>query len=156
MTGRAVTSGARGVMLAAIAAAALTGCTAQFRDHGYTPPESDLARIVPGVDTRATVEDLVGVPTSQGILNNDGYYWVSSRMRTFAWQRPQVVQREVVAISFDQAGIVRGIERYGLEDGRVVPLTRRVTDNAGGDIGFIRRLFGNIGRLQAADFLGSN
>lgn len=128
--------------------AVLAACSAQYRTHGYLPPEEDLQQIVPGVDTRATVEDLVGVPTTSGILNESGFYYVESEVRTFAWQRPAVVDRRVLAINFDDAGVVSNISEYGLEDGRVVPLTRRVTETPDSDIGFIRRLFGNIGGLS--------
>ncbi|UMA66424.1 outer membrane protein assembly factor BamE [Roseivivax marinus] len=157
MWGRAERKGAKGrVLLIGLAmSAVLAGCAPQVSNHGYVPPEEDLARIVPGIDTRDTVTEVIGVPSSAGVLNDSGYYYISSTMSRFAWRAPQVVDREVVAISFTDGGVVRGIERYGLEDGRVVPLTRRVTDNAGGDIGFIRRLFGNIGRLQASDLLSN-
>ena len=128
--------------------AGLAACSAQYRTHGYLPPEEDLQQIVPGVDTRATVEDLVGVPTTSGILNESGFYYVESEVRTFAWQRPSVVDRRVLAINFDDAGVVTNISEYGLEDGRVVPLTRRVTETPDSDIGFIRRLFGNIGGVS--------
>ena len=37
--------------------------------------------------------------------------------------------REIVAITFDDSGVVRNIERFGLEDGNVVALSRRVTDS---------------------------
>jgi outer membrane protein assembly factor BamE (lipoprotein component of BamABCDE complex) len=132
----------------------LAACTADFRNHGYVPPEEDLQAIVPGIDTRATVEETVGVPTASGVLSDSAYYWVGSTMRHFAWQKPEVVEREVVAISFTQDGVVSNIERYGLEAGRVVPISRRVTDTAGGDIGFIRKLFGNIGSLNPAGLIG--
>jgi hypothetical protein len=49
--------------------------------------------------------------------------------------------------------VVQNIERFGLEDGQVVPLARRITRSGDGDISFIRKLFGNIGALNAADFL---
>ncbi|MFP7570492.1 outer membrane protein assembly factor BamE [Marivita sp. S2033] len=137
----------------ALALVALAGCTAQLRSHGYVPSESDLQQIVPGVDTRATVEDVIGVPSTSGTLDESGFYYIESDIRHFAWQRPEVVDREVLAITFDTAGVVENIERYGLQDGQVVPLTRRITRSGDGDIGFIRKLFGNIGGINAADFL---
>ena len=115
------------------------------------PSEEELQQIVPGVDTRGTVEDLVGVPSTSGTLNESGFYYIESEIRHFAWQRPEVVDREVVAITFDAAGVVENIERYGLEDGQVVPLARRITRSGDGGISFIRQLFGNIGGINAAD-----
>ncbi|MDP4991044.1 MAG: outer membrane protein assembly factor BamE, partial [Marivita lacus] len=70
----------------------------------------------------------------------------------FAWQAPAVVDREILAITFDSNGVVENIERYGLQDGQVVPLARRITRSGDGDISFIRKLFGNIGGFNAADF----
>lgn len=93
------------------------------------------------------------MPTASGVLSDGSYYWIGSTIRHFAWQKPTVVEREVVAISFTEDDVVQNIERYGLEDGRVVPLSRRVTDSAGSDISFIRKLFGNIGSLNPAGLL---
>lgn len=134
------------------AAISLAACTSQYRTHGYTPSEADLQQIVPGVDTRETVSQVIGVPTTSGVLNDSGYYYISSEMRRFAWKAPEEVDREIVAITFDGAGVVRNISRYGLEDGSVVPLSRRVTRTADGEVSFIRRLFGNIGGLSLGSF----
>ncbi len=131
----------------------LSACSAQYRSHGYVPLDEDLQQIVVGVDTRASVEDLVGVPTISGVASESGYYYIESNVRHFAYRAPEEISREVLAISFDQGGVVSNIERYGLEDGMVVPISRRVTDSGSGDIGFIRRLFGNIGGFTAQDLL---
>ncbi|CUH77254.1 outer membrane protein assembly factor BamE [Tropicibacter naphthalenivorans] len=143
------------VTVAACVLATLGACTAQYRTHGYMPPEDELSMIVPGVDTRASVEDLIGVPNAAGVLNDSGYYYIETDVRQFAWQAPEIVDRQILAITFDQAGVVENLTTYGLEDGQVVPLTRRVTRTSDGDIGFIKKLFGNIGGLNAADLLGN-
>lgn len=140
--------------LAGLALVALGACAAQIRQHGYVPEEADLQQIVPGVDTRATVEDLVGVPTSSGVLNDSGFYYIQSQVRHFGWKRPQVTNREVVAVTFDGAGVVQNITTYGLEDGNVVALNRRVTKSGDGEISFIRKLFGNIGGLSLSGLTG--
>ena len=143
-------------LLAAVAAVGLTACAAQYRSHGYVPREDELQQIVPGVDTRTTVEELVGVPTASGVTDHGNFYYIESQVRTFAWQAPEVVNRTVLAITFDEAGVVENISRYGLEDGAVVPLSRRITRTADGELGFIRRLFGNVGRLNVGDLLSDN
>jgi len=139
--------------LAGVAVAGLSACAADYRTHGYMPSEEDLQQIVPGIDTRATVEDVVGVPNTSGVLNNSGFYYIESEVRHFAWQKPKVTNREVLAITFDEAGVVENIVSYGLEDGQVVPITRRVTKSGDGDIGFIRKLFGNLGGINLGNFL---
>jgi len=52
--------------------------------------------------------------------------------------------------------VVRNIERFGLERGQVVTLSRRVTDDNIADTTFIRQLMGNLGRFNAGDFLGES
>ncbi|MBN7786581.1 outer membrane protein assembly factor BamE [Ponticoccus gilvus] len=140
---------------ATVMVVALGACSASYRTHGYMPPEDELQQIVPGVDTQASVEDLIGVPNASGVRDNSGFYYIETEMRHFAWRRPEIMDRQILAITFDQAGIVDNISTYGLEDGRVVPITRRVTKSTDGEIGFIRKLFGNIGGLDASQLLGS-
>jgi outer membrane protein assembly factor BamE (lipoprotein component of BamABCDE complex) len=132
---------------------ALVACTAQFRNHGYVPLEDDLANIVVGIDTRDSVAETVGAPSTGGILDNSGYYYVRTRVRHYAYQAPKVIDREVVAITFDKRGVVNNIERYGLEDGKVVPLERRVTDASVANLSFLRQLLGSLGKFNAADFI---
>lgn len=132
-------------------ALALGGCSAIERTHGWTPPDDLLQQIVPGIDSRATVEDVVGPPTASGVLNDGGFYYIETSMRQLGWRAPEITDRRVVAITFDDAGVVSNIAEYGLEDGRVIPLSRRVTMTADSNMGFIRRLFGNIGGLSLPD-----
>ena len=139
--------------IAIICVLAIAGCSAVYRKHGYVPNEEDLSQIVVGVDTRDTVAETVGSPSAGGVLDNSGFYYVQSRVRHFAYRRPEVVSREVLAITFDQGGVVRNIERFGLEDGQVVPLTRRVTETAATDNSFLRQLLRNLGNFTAGDFL---
>ena len=127
---------------------ATSACVATYRNHGYMPSEEQLDEIVVGVDTRASVEDSVGSPSSAGILSDSGYYYVRSRVRNFAYQAPKVIESEVLAITFDQGGVVRNIERFGLEDGRVITLERRVTETSVVDRTFLRQLFRSIGRFN--------
>ncbi len=142
----------RNIGAAVLLCASLAACTATFRNHGYVPLEEDLSQITVGVDTRDTVSELVGTPSSAGVLNEGGYYYVQSRVKHFAWQKPEIIDRQVVAISFTNAGIVENIGRYTLQEGQVVPLARRITRN-GQDVSFIRKLLANLGSFSAGDFI---
>ncbi|MEM6373166.1 MAG: outer membrane protein assembly factor BamE [Pseudomonadota bacterium] len=131
----------------AVAALAVAGCTATFRNHGYIPPEEDLQELVVGIDTRASVEDVIGSPTAGGVLEGGNFFYVRSTVRTFGARRPEVVDRQVLAVSFDENGVLSNIESFGLEDGRVVALSRRVTNSNITNVSFLRQLLGNIGRF---------
>ncbi|MEL6889547.1 MAG: outer membrane protein assembly factor BamE [Pseudomonadota bacterium] len=129
----------------------LAACSAQLRNHGYIPPEEDLQELVVGIDTRASVEDVVGSPTAGGVLEGGDFFYVAHTVRTFGPRRPQVVDRQVLAISFDEEGVLQNIERFGLEAGRVVVLQRRVTDSGVTDTPFLRQLLGSFGRILPSE-----
>lgn len=129
----------------------LTGCSATYQNHGYVPTDSELAELVIGVDSKASVDDLIGVPTSSGLLTGGDYYYVRTRMRTLGMFRPQVVERQILAISFDDTDTIANIERFGLEDGNVVALSRRVTDSSVVGNGFWRQILGNFGNINPED-----
>ncbi len=136
-----------------LAVLSLTACSAVYRNHGYIPSSEDLAEIKVGVDTRDSVAENIGAPGSTGVLNEGGYYYVSTKIRHYGPRKPQVVSRELVAISFDQRGVVRNIEHYGLEHGEVVAFERRVTSSSVEDKSFVRQLVGNLGRFNPGTVL---
>jgi outer membrane protein assembly factor BamE (lipoprotein component of BamABCDE complex) len=130
----------------------LASCGEVPRTHGFVPTEDQLEAVVVGRDTRATVQTILGVPGSTGILADEGWFYVRSTFEDGALRALNEVDREVVAVSFDEAGVVTNVERFGLEDGQVVALSRRVTDDNTAGIGFLRQLFGNLGRIDPAQF----
>ncbi|MEM7317759.1 MAG: outer membrane protein assembly factor BamE [Pseudomonadota bacterium] len=142
----------RTVVLASLLVA-IAGCTSIYRKHGYVPSEEELAAVTIGVDTRDSVIESLGSPSSSGVLDDSGFYYVSTRVRHYGPREPEIVSRELVAINFDRSGVVRNIERYGLEDGQVVPLQRRVTDSGVEDKTFLRQLLGNLGNFNPANTL---
>lgn len=131
----------------------LTACAATFRNHGYVPDDTDLQSLIVGVDTRDTVEASVGRPSASGVLQGNAWYYVQSRVRNFAYRAPETVERQVVAISFAADGTIANIERFGLEDGRVVSLSRRVTETSVREFGLIQQLLRNFGNISIGDAL---
>ncbi|MFY0595882.1 MAG: outer membrane protein assembly factor BamE [Cognatishimia sp.] len=128
-------------------------CSAQYRNHGYMPPQEDVEVVIVGVDTRDSVIETLGSPTAGGVLNEGGLYYVRSQFKTVGPFRPQEMSRELLAVSFNGNGTVANVERFGLEDGQVVSLSRRVTDNGLNDISFIRQLLGNLGNFNPSGLL---
>ncbi len=126
---------------------ALAACDPQIRNHGYVPTDAELSELVVGVDTRVSVEETVGTPSASGVLDDTGYFYVRQSISQYGWREPEVLSREIVSISFDNSGVITNIERFGLEDGNVVALSRRTTDTNVQGVGFLRQLMGNVGRI---------
>jgi outer membrane protein assembly factor BamE (lipoprotein component of BamABCDE complex) len=127
----------------------LSACAATFTNHGFVPPQAELEQILVGVDTRGTIEETIGRPSAAaGVTRDEAWIYSAYRVRNYTYQAPQVIERDVVAISFDGDGVVSNIERFGLEDGQLVQLSRRVTESSVRDFGFFRQLMRNLGRVD--------
>jgi outer membrane protein assembly factor BamE (lipoprotein component of BamABCDE complex) len=147
----------RSLALAALtvcAAALATGCSPVVRNHGYTPQAEELAELQIGFDTRATVQNKIGRPASTGIFTDDGLYYVSSRVEHLTYHAPQVVDRRVVAVIFDQNDVLAAVNEYGLEDGRVVDLETQTTPTHGRQLTILEQAFGNIGIITEDQLTG--
>lgn len=146
--------GAR-VILAALLTLWLGACSATFTNHGYVPPAEELEMILPGVDTRDSVEESIGRPSASGVISGNTWFYVASRQRHYTYHAPEVIEREIVAISFDDSGTVQNIRELGLEDGEVIRFSRRVTESNIQEVTFIRQLIGNFGRINIAEALAN-
>ena len=142
------------VALIGLVLVVLVACTTQFRNHGYVPPEEDLALLEVGRDTRETVAATIGRPSTAGLLNDVGWFYVQSRYKLVGGMAPEEIDRQVVAITFTLEGVVENIERYGLADGQMVAISRRVTTPNVKSQGFLRQLFNNVGSINTGSVLG--
>lgn len=124
----------------------VTACSTIYRNHGYVPSEDELATVAIG-DSREVVTEKIGRPTASGLLNDVGWFYVQSRFAYRGAFEPKEIDRQVVSITFDEGGKVANIERFGLERGKVVSLSRRVTETNIKGIGFIRQLLGSFGKI---------
>lgn len=135
----------RPTAVALLAGALMLGaCAPTTQLHGYVPSPTDVSRIRPGVDTTETVLEILGRPSSAGLLQDSSWYYVQSTIENFTYNRPRVVDRTVLAVNYAPDGVVRDIQRYGLEDGRVVNLTTRTTETGGRTLGLLEQLFGSL------------
>ncbi|OCX60959.1 cell envelope protein SmpA [Thioclava sp. SK-1] len=142
-----------GWALALVTAVALAGCQSIYRNHGYVPTDLELSEVQVGTSTREDVATMIGRPSSSGLLEGSDWYYVGSRWERRGWFAPEEIDREVVAVSFDGSDRVTNVERYGLEQGNVVVLSRRVTEANVKGIGFIAQLLGSVGRVSAEQVL---
>ena len=143
----------RKLAVALTAVAGVAGCSAVYENHGYVPQAGALAEVRQGVDTRSSVQRKVGRPGTTGVFTDDGWYYVGYTVERLTWNEPEVVDRQVVAILFDETDVVASVARFGLEDGQVVDLVTRRTPTFGAELGILEQILGNIGNVQATDLV---
>lgn len=145
-----------GLAVALAAGLAASGCTPITHTHGYTPRATELEEVRAGRDTRDTVQEKLGRPSTVGAFDDNDWYYISMRTETLAFYAPEVVEQNVVTISFDDTGVVTGVNSYGIEDGRVIDLVTRTTPTSGRKLTVLQQIFGNLGRFGNDDLLGDN
>ena len=140
--------------IVAALALGLSACSPIQRFHGYAPDDMLLSEIEVGRDTRETVAQKIGRPGMTGVMEGSGWYYVQSDWLHEGWRKPVEVKREVVTISFDSNDRVSNVERFGLEDGEVVTLSRRVTSTGPTGTTILRQLLSNFGQFNPAQMIG--
>ena len=132
----------------------LASCSTIYNDHGYLPLDTDLKNVVIGKDTRNSVTELLGSPSGSGVLEDGAIFYISTKIKNFLFYEPKVVSRDMIVVSFDDRDLVENIEKFTLEDGRVVVLSRRVTSAPVKGPKILSQIFGNLGNADAGTLFG--
>ena len=130
---------------------AATNCAPRVDLRGNLPDSDLVADIEVGHINKQQVKALIGSPSTISPLSADTWYYMSERTETFAFFEPEVKERKILVIRFDQKGVAKEVKVYGLEDAKKIQMVDRVTPTAGKEFTILKQLFGNIGRFENTD-----
>ena len=128
-------------------------CTDIVRVHGYAPSDPELSQIEVGATGKEDVVAIVGSPAHIDQRYGESWFYVSSRFETSGASEPEEVERRIVEVAFNDSGTVTDVATYSLEDGRIIPLTRRVTENNLGRVTILEQLGRAFGRIDPGAIL---
>ena len=134
---------------AALCLLATAACAPRITTHGTPMTRMEMADVTPGVDTRGSVRRQLGEPLSTSLVGGETWFYVSTVMEHETYQAARIIDRRVLAVSFDEAGLVVAANRYGLEDGALVALRSETTPTYGRELTIAQQIFGNLGRVGA-------
>jgi outer membrane protein assembly factor BamE (lipoprotein component of BamABCDE complex) len=141
-----------GSRLALVAALGLlagaAACTSQISNHGHRLDAAALAQVEPGQSSQQDVIQLLGSPSSLATFDDRTWYYVSQRTESHTFYYRTVVAQDVVAIAFDDQGVVSRINRHDLNGAREIDVVDRETPTAGNELSVLEQLLGNIGRFN--------
>lgn len=138
------------LMTTAIAAAflvAVGGCSPRKNVRGNLLTESQLSTIQPDTTNRETVLRVLGPPSTVATFDKQIWYYIGRQEEEWAFLNPDVIQQRVVALYFNERGVVEHVERYNGDDRRQVDVVERETPTSGHKIGFFEQILGNLGVL---------
>lgn len=117
--------------------------------RGNLPNETQLSKLIIGLQNKSDVLELLGSPSSSSMFNKnkESWYYISSKRERFAFLDAKETERKVVVITFDKEGVISAIDMLGLENGNDVAISEEETPTSGHDPSVMRQLLGNIGRF---------
>ena len=124
-----------------LSALVLLGCAPVINQRGYLPDPVSEASIKIGNDTKTTIQQRLGDPSTQATFGTDEWYYITSVEKQIAFFDPRVESRQIMAIRFDKDGRVADVHHYGLKDGHVVAFETRETPAKGKELTFLQQLF---------------
>jgi outer membrane protein assembly factor BamE (lipoprotein component of BamABCDE complex) len=141
----------RPVLAALAVAMAATACAPVTSHQGFQAIETMPKDVKVGVDTKSTVTEKLGSPSSISTFDTTTWYYISQITDRVSWHKPAVKSRDIVAISFDKASEqVASVNSYTLKDGKVIAFNGRETPTRGRELSILEQLLGNVGRGSLA------
>jgi outer membrane protein assembly factor BamE (lipoprotein component of BamABCDE complex) len=130
----------------------LSACfTVPVDQRGNLPEPDKLSQILPGTTDKATVTQLLGSPSSVAAFDGDTWYYISQKTKSVAFFKPDMLDQQVLAIDFDDKGIVREVRHRDLADGETIVPNPNATPAPGREFSFLEQLIGNFGRFSGKD-----
>ena len=139
----------RGLLVATVIALQVMACSGRVDTQGYVPEEELINEIKVGVHGPREVAEILGTPPSSRAFPVDKsmtWYYIQRRIKRKTFFDEDVLEQRVLAVEFDEAGVVRELHSYDLADGRSIEPVERITPTRGKRLGFLEQLFGNLGR----------
>jgi len=136
-----------------VSSLALGGCTTNVLQtsetfhNGYVIDEQALA-LVPVGSSREQVMLSLGTPSTTQTFEGEGevYYYISqTRKRPVAFMKQKLVDQHILAIYFDEDGVVSQRADYTLQDGKVFDNISRTTPTGGKDLTFLQQVLSGGG-----------
>jgi outer membrane protein assembly factor BamE (lipoprotein component of BamABCDE complex) len=138
------------LLIFAAMALAVAGCNANIAHRGYLAKPGAFSQVREGM-AKSEVEGILGSPSTTASVNyqGDSYYYISSTTEQTAFLNAKEIDRQVIAIRFNQNDQVANLGQYGLEDGKIIDINSRTTPTKGRELTILQQLFGNIGKPGA-------
>jgi outer membrane protein assembly factor BamE (lipoprotein component of BamABCDE complex) len=145
---------------ALVAAVALAGCgtdalsTSETLTQGYVIDQQQIDQVPVG-SSREQVLLALGTPSTTATFDNEVFYYISqTRVRSFAFQNPKLVDQRVLAVYFGDDSRVTRIANYGKQDGKPFDFISRTTPTGGKDHNFLSQLLSGAGKIPSNIFGG--
>lgn len=133
---------------------ALAACDTPVQVRGHVTDPESIDAIETGQYTQEDVIALLGTPSTVSTFDERKWYYIGQKSTKFAFQRPDIFERSVLVLSFDDTGFLTEKQILSLADGREIEPNPRKTPTEGRDFTLMQQFLGNLGRLPGSGASG--
>jgi len=126
----------------------LSGCETIIDQRGFAPTPGSLEKLEIGSQSREDVVRLIGSPSAVATFNPNTWYYISQKQETYAFFKPEILEQNVLQLTFNESGRLQAMKKYDLSDGRDIEMVSRITPTAGKELTVLEQIMGNVGRFS--------
>jgi len=126
--------------------ALLAACSPRVDYRGKAPEVKDMTQLKAGVHTTHDILGAIGSPTFESSYGPKTWFYVHKRTETTAFFKPSIIEKNTIAITFNDQDMIEKIEDMDPEMQDINPLTH-TTPTVGEDRTMLQQVFSNFGRV---------
>ena len=129
-------------------------CAPISRISGYVPPEAEISQLVIGSSTKEEVIKKLGEPLSNKGSPKNFLIYVQKKVEVVAFFSPQIDDRKVLKLSFDDRAILSRVDFYNYDEvaSKTFKADQKIVVSEGRKLTFWQQMFGNIGNFSSEQF----
>jgi outer membrane protein assembly factor BamE (lipoprotein component of BamABCDE complex) len=136
------------VLVGALALPLLTACETVIDQRGFAATPGSVEKLDVGSQSREDVIRLIGSPSTVATFNPNVWYYISQKQEAYAFLKPDMVEQNVLQLTFNESGRLQAMKKYDLADGKDITMVTRITPTAGKELTILEQLLGNVGRFS--------
>ncbi len=127
----------------------LSSCTSHKYSNGYLVDPENLAKIKQRKTPEDEVKNLLGNPVTTSLYGEKKYFYMKREYEQKLFFAPKLIKQEVLAISFDNSGLVSKIEKFGTNDAIEIKYDPLTTPFEGNKISPFEQILSNFGKFSS-------
>ena len=131
----------------------VSACAPVTEIRGNLLDDKKIAQLTVGESNQRDVLNVLGSPTTSSVTRPNEWYYVGQKTEQIAVYQPEIVERRVLVVNFDEDGTLSRIAELDQEDGDdELEFSSRETESGGRKFTIMQQLIGNLGRFNKSDF----
>ncbi len=130
----------------------LSACTPTTEIRGKVLTEKAVNSLTIGETTQRDALQALGTPTTTSTFDQQIWYYIGQKMERVGISEEEIVERRVLALTFNQQKVLAKIDHLTENDGMTLTPSDKETTSSGRKFTIMQQLIGNLGRFNKSDF----